>query len=89
MPSKKVQRKRRKFKTRGGLVREVSYLYEDEERALEEAARRKRCSKSEVIRRALRSYLRIERLRNKSVTLTAASSRGARIGSLAAVGCLG
>ena len=60
MPPKKDKRKRRKFKTRGGLIREVSYLYEDEEKALEAAAQAKRCSKSEVIRRALRCYLRIE-----------------------------
>ena len=60
MSPKKDKRKRRKFKTRGGLVREVSYLYEDEDRALEKAAGAKRCSKSEIIRRALRCYLQIE-----------------------------
>jgi len=60
VPSSKNQRKRRKFKTRGGLVREVSYLYEDEERALETAAQKQRCSKSEIIRRALRHYLKVE-----------------------------
>lgn len=49
-----------KYRTRGGLVRETAYLYEDEERALEERAQRERCSKSEIIRRALREYLRIE-----------------------------
>jgi hypothetical protein len=51
--------RRRKHVTRGGLTRETAYLYEDEERALEERAKRERCSKSEVIRRALREYLGI------------------------------
>jgi Ribbon-helix-helix protein, copG family len=46
--------------TKGGLTRETAYLYEDEERALENRASRERCSKSEVIRRALRSYLGVE-----------------------------
>lgn len=45
---------------RGGLVRETAYLYPDEEEALEERARKARCSKSEVIRRALRRYLDLE-----------------------------
>jgi hypothetical protein len=44
----------------GGLAREIAYLYEDEDVALEERAKKERCSKSEVIRRALRQYLRIE-----------------------------
>lgn len=39
--------------------RETAYLYDDEEAALEERAKRERCSKSEVIRRALREYLRL------------------------------
>jgi hypothetical protein len=50
----------KKHVTRGGLIRETAYLYEDEERALEEQARRSRCSKSEIIRRALRAYLRLD-----------------------------
>ena len=41
-------------------MREVTYLYEDEEQALEAATRKQRCSKSEIIRRALRAYLRIK-----------------------------
>lgn len=45
--------------TKGGLIRETAYLYEDEEQALEERARKSRCSKSEVIRRALRVYLKL------------------------------
>ena len=43
-----------------GLMREVSYLYEDEVRALAERARKERTSKAEIIRRALRAYLEIE-----------------------------
>jgi hypothetical protein len=46
--------------TSGGLVREVSYLHEDEVRALAERARKERASKAEIIRRALRAYLGIE-----------------------------
>ncbi len=53
-------RERQKHTTQGGLTRETAYLYDDEERALEERASRERCSKSEVIRRALRSYLAVE-----------------------------
>jgi len=41
-------------------VRETAYLYPDEEEALEERARKARCSKSEVIRRALRRYVDLE-----------------------------
>lgn len=52
-------RPRQKHVTKGGLIRETAYLYEDEEQALEERARLERCSKSEVIRRALREYLAI------------------------------
>jgi Ribbon-helix-helix protein, copG family len=51
--------KPRKFRTQGGLIREQVYVYEDEDQALEEAARRERCSKSELIRRALRQYLKM------------------------------
>lgn len=51
---------RRKHTTKGGLTRETAYLYEDEEAALEERAAKERCSKSEIIRRALRAYLKME-----------------------------
>jgi hypothetical protein len=51
---------KQKHTTKGGLTRETAYLYDDEETALEARAQRERCSKSEVIRRALREYLRIE-----------------------------
>jgi hypothetical protein len=42
------------------LVREVSYLHEDEAAVLAARAKKERCSKSEIIRRALRAYLGIE-----------------------------
>lgn len=69
MPRKNIQMPRKnirsghvregKYRTRGGLIRETAYLYADEEQALEDRAQRERCSKSEIIRRALRVYLRI------------------------------
>jgi hypothetical protein len=51
---------RQKHVTKGGLTRETAYLYDDEEQALEERAAKERCSKSEIMRRALRAYLDIE-----------------------------
>jgi len=42
------------------LVREVSYLHEDEAAALAARAKKERCSKAEIIRRSLRAYLGIE-----------------------------
>ena len=61
MPKKDgTPRNRQKHTTKGGLTRETAYLYDDEELALEERAARERCSKSEVIRRALRAYLAIK-----------------------------
>jgi hypothetical protein len=53
-------RDRKKHTTQGGLTRETAYLYSDEEKALEERAAKERCSKSEVIRRALRAYLGLQ-----------------------------
>lgn len=50
----------RKPFTGRGLIREVSYLHEDEAEALAKRATKDRCSKAEVIRRALRTYLGIE-----------------------------
>jgi hypothetical protein len=50
----------RKPFTGRGLIREVSYLHEDEARALVERAKKERASKAEIIRRALRVYLGIE-----------------------------
>lgn len=61
MPNEiKVRRPRQKHTTSGGLTRETAYLYDDEEKALEERAAKERCSKSEIMRRALRAYLGIE-----------------------------
>ena len=57
--AKKPSSDRRPATTRG-LVREVSYLHPDEEEALVKQAEQKRCSKAEIIRRALRAYLGIE-----------------------------
>jgi hypothetical protein len=42
------------------LYRESVYLHEDEMRAVETYALRKRCSKAEVLRRAVRAFFRIE-----------------------------
>ncbi len=42
------------------LVRLVAYVFEDEDAALEQEAKRKRTSKSEIVRRALREFLKIE-----------------------------
>jgi hypothetical protein len=50
----------RKPFTGRGLIREVSYLHDDEAAALEKRAAKDRCSKAEIIRRALRAYLGIE-----------------------------
>jgi len=58
-PRKDEGRQRKPFTTRG-LVREVSYLHPDEAAALASRAEEKRCSKSEIIRRALRKYLGVE-----------------------------
>ena len=52
--------KARKPFTSRGLVREVSYLHEDEVQALAARAKKERASKAEIIRRALRAYLGIE-----------------------------
>ena len=42
------------------LVREVSYLHQDEAEALALRAKKERATKAEIIRRALRAYLGIE-----------------------------
>ncbi len=49
-------------RSRGGLIRETAYLYEDETEKLEQLAEKLRCSKSEVIRRALRQMFETEGL---------------------------
>jgi hypothetical protein len=61
MPNKSSEpQETRKHRTKGGLTRETAYLYDDEEAALESRAAKERCSKSEIIRRALRIYLLID-----------------------------
>ena len=45
---------------KGRLYREVTYLHADELDGLAAAAERLRCSKAEVMRRALRAFLGIE-----------------------------
>ena len=59
MPTGRAGSRGKKSLTRGGLVRVQSYLYGDEMAAVEKAAKRERCSQSELIRRAVRAYLRI------------------------------
>ncbi len=50
----KKSREKSRTRTAGGLVRETVYLYEDESDRLEAMAEQERCSKSEIVRRALR-----------------------------------
>lgn len=49
----------RKFFAGTRLIREVSYLHPDEANALAKRSEKERCSKAEIIRRALRDYLGI------------------------------
>jgi Ribbon-helix-helix protein, copG family len=60
MPKREKSKAPRKPFTGRGLIREVSYLHEDEARLLEARSEKERCSKAEIIRRALRAYLGIE-----------------------------
>lgn len=55
-----MPRETKREPTKGRLYREVSYLHEDEAEAVEEAARKDRCSRSEIVRRAVRAYFGIE-----------------------------
>ena len=41
------------------MIRKIAYLYEDEAEGLEAEAEAKKCSEAEVIRRALRVYLKL------------------------------
>lgn len=56
--SKEKTSRKGRTRSRGGLIRETAYLYEDEAAKLEKMAERERCSKSEIIRRALRRMFR-------------------------------
>ena len=58
MPSKKDGEERRKA-PRGQMIRRVSYLWPDEDEALRREAEEKQVSAGEVIRRALRAYLKL------------------------------
>jgi Ribbon-helix-helix protein, copG family len=54
------EKQKKRVRTKGGLIRAVAYLHEDEDEALERAAKRLRTGRSEVIRRAIRAFLGIE-----------------------------
>jgi len=58
--SKRERPSQKRKPDKGRLYREVAYLHPDELDRLVEASERLRCSKSEVIRRALRQFLGIE-----------------------------
>ncbi len=58
MAKKEDEPKRRKG-GRGQMIRRVSYLWPDEDAALRQEAAEKEVSESEVIRRALRAYLKL------------------------------
>jgi hypothetical protein len=55
-----AERPPKKPATGRGLLRLVCYVHPDEHAALEEYARRKHVSGAEVVRRALRSFLKVE-----------------------------
>ena len=59
MKREDAPKERRRF-AGTNLVREVSYMHEDEAEALDLRAKKERTSKSEIIRRAVRAYLGIE-----------------------------
>ena len=46
--------------TAGGLVKVTAYLHPDEAAAIEELARKQRCSRADAVRRAIRGYFGIE-----------------------------
>lgn len=56
--AKKPRRARAKRLRDTSLRREVAYLYEDEAEAVERMADESRCSKSEIIRRAVRLLMK-------------------------------
>lgn len=59
--AKKPPRARAKRLRDASLRREVAYLYEDESEAVERMAEEARCSKSEIIRRAVRLLMQQQR----------------------------
>jgi len=58
--SKEDERFRERQPDTARLFREVTYLHKDEEDAVLDYARKERCSKAEAIRRAVRSFFKIE-----------------------------
>jgi hypothetical protein len=46
--------------SREGLLKETCYFYEDEVEAIAAAAKRERCSRAEIVRRAVRAFLEIK-----------------------------
>ena len=54
------RRDRREQPADGELVRGTHYLYADEDAAVRKAAKEQRCSKAEIVRRAVRQYLHID-----------------------------
>ena len=58
MPKDEEKPKRPKA-ARGAMIRRVSYLWPDEDAALRKEAEDKEVSAGEVIRRALRAYLKL------------------------------
>jgi hypothetical protein len=60
MPKERKEPQERKPATARGLIREVCYLHPEEVEGLARRADLKMVSKSEIMRRALRSYLGIE-----------------------------
>jgi hypothetical protein len=61
MPRRRTEKPaKRPPATAGGLLKLTLYLHADELRAVEELARKERCSKADAVRRAIRGYFRIE-----------------------------
>lgn len=61
--AKKPPRARAKRLRDASLRREVAYLYDDESEAVERMAEEARCSKSEIIQRAVRLLMKQHHLR--------------------------
>ena len=53
--------KKRKPISSYGLLKETCYFYEEELEAIAKAAKEKRCSRAEVVRRAVRAYLDLKK----------------------------
>jgi len=60
MAHKQAARPSREPTTGRRLYRESVYLHQDEMEAVEEYARKQRCSKAEVLRRTVRAFFKIE-----------------------------